>query len=81
MLNVLVKGAEPTGLILIRAIEPTHGLALMRRRRGVEEVRRLCSGPGKLAQALAITIRHHEFDLCADPRRCFAESGRGQRRR
>ncbi len=75
MLNVLVKGAEPTGLILIRAIEPTHGLALMRRRRGVEEVRRLCSGPGKLAQALAITIRHHELDLCADPRRCFAESG------
>ncbi len=74
MLNVLVKGAEPTGLILIRAIEPTHGLTLMRRRRGVEEVRKLCSGPGKLAQALAITFGHHELDLCADPRRCFAET-------
>jgi DNA-3-methyladenine glycosylase len=71
MLNVLVKGGPRDGLILIRAIEPRRGLALMRRRRGVEEVRRLCSGPGKLTQALDITKRHHEMDLCAEPEHSF----------
>jgi DNA-3-methyladenine glycosylase len=73
MLNVLVKGAPRTGLILIRAIEPRDGIAFMRKRRGVEDVRQLCSGPGKLTQALEITMRHHEIDLCANERHCFAE--------
>ena len=71
MLNVLVKGAARSGLILIRALEPRRGLGLMRARRGVEDVHRLCSGPGKLAQALDITRRHHEMNLFADPRYCF----------
>ena len=71
MLNVLVKGGPRDGLVLIRAIEPRRGLALMRRRRGVEKLRQLCSGPGKLTEALAITKRHHEIDLCADPAHCF----------
>jgi DNA-3-methyladenine glycosylase len=44
----------------------------MRKRRGVEDVRQLCSGPGKLTQALDITMRHHEIDLSADARHCFA---------
>jgi DNA-3-methyladenine glycosylase len=64
MLNLLVKGGERTGLILIRALEPRRGISLMQKRRGVEEVRRLCSGPGKLTQALAITDRHHEMSIC-----------------
>jgi DNA-3-methyladenine glycosylase len=71
MLNVLVKGAARSGLILIRALDPRRGLGLMRVRRGVEDIHRLCSGPGKLAQALDITKRHHEMNLCADPRYCF----------
>lgn len=71
MLNVLVKGGPRDGLILLRAIEPQRGLAVMRKRRGVEDVRRLCSGPGKLTQALAITRQHHEIDLCSDPAHCF----------
>ncbi len=71
MLNVLVKGGTRSGLILIRALEPRRGLATMRERRGVEEVRRLCSGPGKLAQALDITKRHHEMNLCSEPRYGF----------
>lgn len=71
MLNVLVKGAARSGLILIRALEPRRGLSLMRARRGVDDVHRLCSGPGKLAQALDITKRHHEMNLCMDPRYCF----------
>jgi len=74
MLNLLVKGGPRSGLILIRALEPRRGLALMRARRGVDDVRRLCSGPGKLAQALDITKRHHEMNLCADPRHGFLAS-------
>ena len=75
MLNVLVKG-EATGFVLIRALEPLRGLELMKRRRGVDDVRQLCSGPGKLTQAFAITGRHHEIDLCSDPRHCFARNAR-----
>ena len=71
MLNVLVKGGPRNGLILIRALEPKRGIKLMKARRGVEDLRRLCSGPGKLAQALDINARYHEIDLCDDPRHCF----------
>ena len=70
MLNVLVKGKED-GFVLIRALQPTRGISLMKRRRGVEDEWQLCSGPGKLTQALGITKNHHEMDLCADPRHCF----------
>lgn len=72
MLNVLVKGIDiRSGLILIRALEPRRGLNLMKSRRGVVDPLRLCSGPGKLAQALNITDRHHEMNLCSDSRYCF----------
>jgi DNA-3-methyladenine glycosylase len=71
MLNVLVKG-ETNGFVLFRALEPLDGIQLMKKRRGVEDERRLCSGPGKLTQAFEITNRHHEMDLCIDPRHCFA---------
>lgn len=70
MLNVLVKGDE-NGFVLIRALEPTRGLALMKQRRGVDAEDQLCSGPGKLTQALAITKKDDEIDLCSDPRFCF----------
>ena len=72
MLNLLVKGGERSGLILVRALEPRRGLILMKARRGVDDVRRLCSGPGKLAQALDITKRHHEMSICADSRHCLS---------
>jgi len=71
MLNLLVKGGERSGLILIRALEPRRGLALMKKRRGLDDVRRLCSGPGKLTQALDITNRHHETSICASARHCL----------
>ncbi|MDQ6685630.1 MAG: DNA-3-methyladenine glycosylase [Pseudomonadota bacterium] len=41
--------------VLIRALEPTAGVAIMRERRGLAETRLLCSGPGRLCQALAVT--------------------------
>jgi DNA-3-methyladenine glycosylase len=71
MLNVLIKGGPRDGLILIRAIEPRRGLKLMKKRRGIDDLRRLCSGPGKLTQALDITGRHHEMSLCKDGCYCF----------
>jgi DNA-3-methyladenine glycosylase len=74
MLNVLVKGAPRSGLILIRALEPRRGLSIMRARRGVDDVYRLCSGPGKLAQALNISKRHHEMNLSTNPRYCFMQA-------
>jgi DNA-3-methyladenine glycosylase len=53
--------------VLIRALQPTRGLAAMRRRRGLEAERALCSGPGKLCQALAITREHDGLALDAPP--------------
>src|SRR4051794_993806 len=49
--------------VLIRALEPVCGLAVMRARRGVEDVRKLCSGPGRLCQALAVTSEHDRKPL------------------
>jgi len=59
LFNLLVKGGERDGLILIRALEPQRGLENMQSRRNREKARELCSGPGKLAQALAIDGSHH----------------------
>ena len=52
---------------LIRALEPTHGLDVMRERRGVATDRGLCSGPGKLCQALGITREHDGAALDEPP--------------
>jgi DNA-3-methyladenine glycosylase len=61
---------EPDGsasAVLIRALQPTQGLATMRRRRGVSDERLLCSGPGRLCQALGITGKHTGLPLDRPP--------------
>lgn len=67
LLNVV---CEPDGVgaaVLIRALEPLTGLELMRERRGLQREQDLCSGPGKLTQALDVRLRHNETDLAAGP--------------
>jgi DNA-3-methyladenine glycosylase len=53
--------------VLVRALEPTHGLERMRERRGLEDERLLCSGPGRLCQALGVTVAHDGLALDASP--------------
>ena len=68
MLNVVTEPLGATGAVLIRALEPLIGINLMRIRRGLEEERLLCSGPGKLCQALAIGLDLHGTDLVTSDR-------------
>jgi DNA-3-methyladenine glycosylase len=66
-LNFVCDIAGRAEAVLVRAVEPTHGLQTMRARRGVEDVRALCSGPGKLCQALGITREHDRLPLDRKP--------------
>lgn len=62
LFNLLVKGGDRDGFVLIRALEPTGGIAVMKRRREQDHPRHLCNGPAKLTQALGITGKHHGCD-------------------
>src|SRR5436305_2342536 len=69
-----VCGKTIGSAVLIRALEPTRGVNVMRERRGVDDLRLLCAGPGRLCQALAITRAHDGLALDAPP---FALEPRG----
>ncbi len=71
-LNFVCEGTGSASAVLIRALEPLEGLAKMRRRRGLADARLLCSGPGRLAQALGITHAHNGLPLDARPFELFA---------
>jgi len=63
MLNIVSHEAGGVGAVLIRALEPTHGVAIMMKNRPVEDDRQLTSGPGKLTVALDVDRRLMEADV------------------
>jgi len=65
--NFVCEEEGSASAVLIRALEPTHGIAAMRRRRHLQDERSLCSGPGKLTEALGITGRHNALPLDSPP--------------
>jgi DNA-3-methyladenine glycosylase len=65
--NFVCEKEGSASAVLIRALAPTRGLAAMRRRRGLQEERALCSGPGKLCEALGITVAHSGLPLDRAP--------------
>lgn len=64
MLNVLTAD----GIVLLRAVEPTHGIELMQQRRRQQRLSALCSGPGKLGQALGLSGEDHGRSLLSSTR-------------
>ncbi len=77
-LNFVCERAGSASAVLIRAIEPTAGIATMRRRRGVADERLLCSGPGRLCEALRVTALHNGLALDAPPFELLARHGEAE---
>jgi len=78
MLNMVAQPEGDPAAVLIRAIEPLAGIEEMRDRRAVEEVRELCSGPGKLTQALGISAALNGSSLDAPPLAVLPREGEMQ---
>jgi DNA-3-methyladenine glycosylase len=74
-LNFVCDDPGRAEAVLIRALEPTHGLEVMAGRRGVSAERALCSGPGKLCQALALTGDHDGCPLDEPPFELLRRNG------
>jgi len=74
--NFVCEEEGSASAVLIRALEPTQGLSAMRRRRSLTDVRTLCSGPGKLTEALGITHAHNGLALDASPFELHARTGK-----
>jgi DNA-3-methyladenine glycosylase len=66
-LNFVCESKGSASAVLIRALAPTDGLRAMRKRRGVDKPRLLCSGPGRVGEALAITGAHNSLALDRPP--------------
>jgi DNA-3-methyladenine glycosylase len=81
LLNFVAEPEGDAAAVLIRALEPTLGIDLMRERRGLERSEDLCSGPGKLTQALGIGLDLNGASLTTGPIKVLAREGhwRGSR--
>src|SRR5271156_1872315 len=75
-INFVCEKEGSASAVLIRALEPTHGISAMQRRRGLQDERSLCSGPGKLCEALGITDKHNGLALDVPPFSLHARVGR-----
>jgi DNA-3-methyladenine glycosylase len=75
-LNLVCEEAGSAAAALIRALEPAQGIEEMRERRGLAELRLLCSGPGRLCQALGVTREHDGLPLDAPPFELHAPDSR-----
>jgi DNA-3-methyladenine glycosylase len=73
-LNFVCEGEGSASAVLIRALQPVTGLAAMRRRRGMSDERRLCAGPGRLCEALAVTHAHNGRRLDRPPFALYARA-------
>jgi DNA-3-methyladenine glycosylase len=67
LLNAVTEPEGVGAAVLIRALEPLEGIDHMRARRGLERLEDLCSGPGKLTEALGVTLELNGTDLAAGP--------------
>ena len=67
LLNFVAEPEGDAAAVLIRALQPTLGIGEMRRRRGERSDRDLCSGPGKLTEALGLGLGQNGADLASDP--------------
>lgn len=65
--NIVCEEPGRGAALLLRALEPTHGIDRMRERRGLADARLLCAGPGRLTQALGLTDDHNTADLGRPP--------------
>jgi DNA-3-methyladenine glycosylase len=74
--NFVCEKAGSSSAVLIRALEPIHGIPAMRRRRGLHDERSLCSGPGKLTEALGITHAHNGLALDVPPIALYARAAK-----
>jgi len=76
--NVVCEPDGSASAVLVRALQPTAGIAAMRRRRGVADERLLCSGPGRLCQALGITRDHNGLAVDRAPFAIFGRTGEAE---
>jgi DNA-3-methyladenine glycosylase len=67
LLNFVAEPEGEAAAVLIRALQPTAGIESMRKRRGERPDRELCSGPGKLTEALGIGLEQNRADLSREP--------------
>ena len=67
LLNFVTEPEGSASAVLVRALEPTQGIDLMRERRGRDQIEQLCSGPGKLTEALGVDLSLNGADLLAPP--------------
>lgn len=65
-MNIVTNRKDLPEVLLLRALEPVEGIDLMKKRRKTDNLKNLCSGPGKLSQAMGITRENYGEDLCGD---------------